>query len=155
MPKYRNILHPTDLSRSSRTAARHALDLAKMYGTRLFVLHVLDDLFLGSDFLMEQIDLQSILRRVKARVQKEMEAMVSKRSWQGVKVETAVREGDPADEILRFAQERKAGLIVMGAHAVSGLEHMFLGRSARRVVRNSPIPVLTVRGEDAPARKRR
>ena len=115
----------------------------------------LDDVYVGSDFLMEQLDMQNILRRVKARVQKEMEAMVSKRSWQGVKVETAVREGDPADEILRFAEERKAGLIVLGTHARSGLEHMFLGRSVRRVARNSPIPVLTVRGEAGPGGKRK
>ena len=58
---------------------------------------------------------------------------------------TLLREGDPSVEILEAAKESGATMIVMGTHGRSGLAHLFLGSVAEKVVRKSPIPVLTVR----------
>jgi nucleotide-binding universal stress UspA family protein len=58
-------------------------------------------------------------------------------------VETA--SGNPADAIVRLAQDRQADLIVMGTHGRTGLQHVLLGSVAEKVVRLAPCPVLTVR----------
>jgi nucleotide-binding universal stress UspA family protein len=58
-------------------------------------------------------------------------------------VETA--SGQPADTIVRIAEERQVDLIVMGTHGRTGLPHMLLGSVAEKVVRTAPCPVLTVR----------
>jgi len=63
-----------------------------------------------------------------------------------------VREGDPAPEILRAAEELRAAMIVMGTHGRRGLSHLFLGSVAERVIRESRVPVLTLRFPDEAAK---
>jgi nucleotide-binding universal stress UspA family protein len=58
-------------------------------------------------------------------------------------VEVAV--GPPADTIVRVAQERGADLIVMSTHGRTGLQHVFLGSVAEKVVRLATCPVMTVK----------
>ncbi len=56
-----------------------------------------------------------------------------------------LRIGIPAQEILQTMNETHADLVVMGTHGRRGLEHLLLGSVAEKVVRMSPVPVLTVR----------
>ena len=63
----------------------------------------------------------------------------------GPSIPVHICEGRPADEILRVARKRRAGLIVLGTHGGPGHEGGQLGWVAEHVTRRSPIPVLTVR----------
>jgi nucleotide-binding universal stress UspA family protein len=74
-----------------------------------------------------------------------LEAAREALSGAGAAVETGVRHGHPAEEILREAEARPTGLIVMGASGMSGLARFFLGSVAERVARHAPCPVLVVR----------
>jgi len=60
-------------------------------------------------------------------------------------VEGIVREGSPAEVILRYAGENMIDLIVMGTHGRRGLNRLLLGSVAEEVVRRSEVPVMTVR----------
>ncbi len=53
--------------------------------------------------------------------------------------------GQPADEIIRYAQDAKMELIVVGAHGVSLLEQMLIGSTSESVARHAPCSVLVVR----------
>lgn len=53
--------------------------------------------------------------------------------------------GDPGSQIVRFAKEKKAGLIVVSSHGRRGIPRVLLGSVAERVVRLSPCPVLVLR----------
>ena len=57
-----------------------------------------------------------------------------------------VRIGSPAAEIIAAARDLRADLVCVGTHGRTGLAHLFLGSTAEKVVRESPCPVLTVRG---------
>lgn len=59
--------------------------------------------------------------------------------------EVCVVTGDPAGSIIASALEQGADAIVMATHGRTGLSHFFLGSVAERVVRESPVPVMTVR----------
>ncbi|MFH1570601.1 MAG: universal stress protein, partial [Gemmatimonadota bacterium] len=59
--------------------------------------------------------------------------------------ETQLVEAAPADGILRAARDGAADLVVMGTHGRTGLNRLLLGSVAERVVRESAVPVLTVR----------
>lgn len=63
-----------------------------------------------------------------------------------VAYETVVTSGDAASEIVRAVREQNADLVMMATHGRTGLRHLILGSVAERVVRESPRPVLTVRG---------
>ncbi len=64
-------------------------------------------------------------------------------------IEPLLASGPPWEQILQVAKERGADLIVMGTHGRRGLSHALLGSVAEKVVRISPIPVLTVGTPDA------
>jgi nucleotide-binding universal stress UspA family protein len=57
----------------------------------------------------------------------------------------AVVEGDPASEIIKFADETGTELIVTGSHGRSGLLHLFLGSVSRKVLNEAKCPVMIVR----------
>lgn len=65
----------------------------------------------------------------------------------GIKHVTDVKHGHSVDEILRAINEYKPDLVVMATHGRTGLKHMVLGSVAEKVVRLSPVPVLTVRAD--------
>jgi nucleotide-binding universal stress UspA family protein len=66
----------------------------------------------------------------------------------GLTVVTEIVEGNPYKEILEYVAEHDIDMIIMGTHGRSGLDRVVMGSVAERVVRRSPVPVLTVRDED-------
>lgn len=61
---------------------------------------------------------------------------------------TMLRDGNPVRELLAAAKERHASMIVMGTHGRKGISHALLGSVAEKVIRQSEIPVLTVRSDE-------
>lgn len=55
-----------------------------------------------------------------------------------------LRAGDPATEILKTIEELQPALVAMGTHGRTGLAHLLLGSVTEKIVRSSPVPVLTV-----------
>jgi nucleotide-binding universal stress UspA family protein len=60
-------------------------------------------------------------------------------------VTTDVRPGTPHREILAYVEEHDADLVVLGTRGQTGLERYLLGSVTERVLRSSPVPVMTVR----------
>jgi nucleotide-binding universal stress UspA family protein len=63
----------------------------------------------------------------------------------GVEVREVISEGHPSNEIINFAKDSNADLIVMGTLGKTGLDRFLLGSIAEKVIRSSKIPVLVVR----------
>ena len=63
-------------------------------------------------------------------------------------VKHEIVEGLPVPEITQYIKTNDIDLVVMGTHGHTGLKHLIIGSVAENVVRSSPIPVLTVRGEE-------
>ena len=64
---------------------------------------------------------------------------------EGIHTERWIVVGNPAEEIVRIAEEQSVDLIVIGTLGSSGIERFVLGSVADKVIRSSRIPVLTVR----------
>lgn len=65
-------------------------------------------------------------------------------SYPDVTIEPVVFIGDPKEDIIRYAVETKACIIVVGTHGRTGFSHAMMGSTAEYIVRHSPIPVLVV-----------
>jgi nucleotide-binding universal stress UspA family protein len=131
------ILVPTDFSESSAYAARYATALARQYGARLHVLHVIPMAATGPD-----------RKFLEKEMRPEAEASMGqfmKDECKGLDVNRDVRAGEPLGEIVIQAREKDADLIVMGTHGRTFLTYALLGSIASRVVRKAPCPVLTVK----------
>jgi nucleotide-binding universal stress UspA family protein len=147
MGLYQHILVPTDFSTSSQRALDAAVKLAVAFGAKLTITHsceVPGYAYVG--MMAPPIDYLTPLREAGDALLLKATASVRE---QVPGVTAMLRSGAPWQQTLEVAREIGADLIVMGTHGRSGLAHAFLGSVAEKVVRMSPIPVLTLRAEDA------
>jgi nucleotide-binding universal stress UspA family protein len=142
---WKKILCPIDFSDASRAALEAAADLAKRFGASLALFHAYpvpgytfpDGSFVASSKMLEELSSQA---------QRHMEEWKGLAQQLGVsRVEVATAIGEPAHEILAFAKDQHADLLVIGTHGRTGLQHALMGSVAERVVRRASCPVLTVR----------
>jgi nucleotide-binding universal stress UspA family protein len=140
----KRILVPTDLSDLSKGVLERAVLLAESFGARVTVLHVVvpSPLFVPADAAVPiVIPVPKVDERSAAR---SLHTFVRPSRRAGVRVETLVRMGDPAHEIAVAAAALPTDLVVMGTHGRTGLERLFLGSVAERVLRSVHCPVLTM-----------
>jgi nucleotide-binding universal stress UspA family protein len=88
-----------------------------------------------------------IVKDVMEETRNELERIAAS-NGKGVKYTTSVKHGHSVDEILRAIDEEKPDLVVMATHGRTGVRHIVLGSVAERIVRLSPVPVLTVRAAE-------
>jgi len=143
MFQVRKILVATDFSPCSAAALDRAVDLAKTLQAEILLLHVLPNPTHYAPFPQ----LVPMPHEWLETVRKEALDLLGKESRRikGTVVKTELREGPTHDAIVGAAEAAKADMIVIGTLGRSGVRHALLGSVAERVVRFSPVPVLTVR----------
>jgi len=137
---YDRILVPTDGSPSMQSVVDHAVDLATVHDAQLHGLYVVDT---GS---FATLPVETTWEGVTEMLKEEGELALSEfESMAGdTPVETAVRDGNPSTEIVEYARDHACDTVVMGTHGRAGIDRLLLGSVAERVVRGSPVPVVTV-----------
>ena len=146
---YSRILVPIDGSPTAQRGLEEALALAQRLGSTLHVLYVVDAHLLIAEASMCTLP-EGLLDDWQAAGETLVATAVASARAQGVTAEGVVRR-DVAlrvyDMILREARNTAAELIVMGTHGRRGLRRVALGSDAELVVRESPVPVLLLRGQ--------
>jgi manganese transport protein len=139
-PTYRKILVPLDHTSRDRDAIAHAAAMAKQQNAKLYLLHVEEGVTsqlygpLSSTAEVEAGDqyLHQIIRDLES---------------QQIAVEMVVRHArTPTKEIVRYAEELKPDLVVMGAHGHKGLKDIVFGTTINAVRHKLKVPLLIVRG---------
>jgi nucleotide-binding universal stress UspA family protein len=80
-----------------------------------------------------------------AAVERELEAIRTRKIPPELSVDTIIRHGVVFDGILEVAREIGADLIITTTHGHTGLKHLLMGSTAENVVQKAPCPVLVVR----------
>jgi len=144
------ILVPVDFSPHAGMAFRYAAMLARRFGARLGLVHVVEDPFVTGAWSSEIYvpNVPELLKDLMARAERELATLKGSDAAAGLTVETAVVTGRPAHTLVEHAKEGGFDLIVMGTHGRTGLAHVVMGSVAERVVRKAPCPVLTVRATE-------
>lgn len=142
---FRKILLPTDFSDCSVEAARVARLLAERFDSRIVVLHVLDEPAALDPMFRGDVPLELLRSRMEQFARESMDAFLAAQFAGFGNVETMLASGIPYREIIRKARECATGLIVIGTHGRTGVEHVIFGSTAEKVVRIAPCPVLSVR----------
>jgi nucleotide-binding universal stress UspA family protein len=141
----RCILAATDFSELSTLALSYAAEIAGKAHAHLVVQYV-DPFMPPPHFTANQIgEIADSIRRSRAVAREALSRYVTQQIGTNLEVELEVSEGLPVEAILKTAAVRNADLIVMGTHGRSGFRRMMLGSVAERVLRESNLPVLTVR----------
>jgi nucleotide-binding universal stress UspA family protein len=158
--KIDRILVPIDFSPSSLKAKEFADQLARDMKAEIELLHVVErspyEVYQQRGFLQDvplyqlpgdaapAANQRFIIKDVMEETRQELLKIAKADS--GVKYRTDVRHGHAVEEILAEISSYKPGLVVMCTHGRTGLTHLVLGSVTEKIVRLSPVPVLTLRG---------
>jgi len=142
---FTKLLLPTDFSDCSAEAARAARLIADRFGSRLILLHVLDEPAALDPMFRGDVPLEMLRSRMEQFAQESMDAFIAAHFSGFENFDTMLTAGIPYREIIKKAREISAGLIVIGTHGRTGVEHVLFGSTAEKVVRLAPCPVLSVR----------
>ncbi len=143
--KIEKILFPTDFSKGSDNALLYAIDLAKQYNATLFILHIIYDVIQTTGWDVPHLPLEQLDKDLTASSEQKLDKFSEEAVRDLEKVEKRTITGVPYQEIVQFAEDEKIDLIVIGTHGRTGLDRVFFGSTAERVVRMAPCPVLSVR----------
>lgn len=140
-----SIVVGTDGSLTAHAALTRAAEIAKATNARVHLVTAFPDVstyreIFTSSAKGEPIELVQVAEGVLARESRVLEEA-------GVEVETHANEGDPADVIIRVAQEVGADLIVVGARGLSGLQRFLLGSVSSKLSHHAPVSVMVVRDQ--------
>jgi len=136
----------TDFTDASTDASYHAMLLAQTYKAELKALYVFkpralgisDENYLPPEHFISNEDPKKTRQRGEDTLKELAKSF-------DLEIETIFIEGNAGEEIVRFADELNADLIVLGTHGYTGWKRFALGSVAEFVVRHSPCAVLTIR----------
>lgn len=151
MFQIKKILFPTDFSARSAAAANFVADMAGRFEAEIHLLHVAgrrEDVFFAPEFagtsLMEQYEKR--LREAKQSIKYHLSEV-----FEAFPVVREVLEGDPASEIVSYAQRHAVDLIMMPTHGLGLFRRLLLGSVTAKVLHDAKCPVWTgVHAAEAP-----
>jgi nucleotide-binding universal stress UspA family protein len=144
MNTFKHILVPTDFSPSSEAAIDTAIDLAQRFDAKVTLLHVWQ--LPIYPYMEAMMNMAALTGEVERGATEALEKQVQQVRGRFPGVQSALQMGLPWQAILELVKAQQVDLVVMGTHGRRGFEHLMLGSVAEKVVRLSPVPVLTVRG---------
>jgi len=139
---FKRILLPLDGSPLAEQAIPYAVAQAERFGAEIILLRVVEPLR-GAPGASTSV-MNSVERRLGGIARQYLDEIAGGLQAQGLGVRTVVASGRPHEEIVRFAEENQADLIVICQHGQSGLSRWLMGTVADHVVRGATIPVLLV-----------
>ncbi|HEX8960097.1 MAG TPA: universal stress protein [Geobacteraceae bacterium] len=144
MEQFEKILFATDFSENSEHAFDYALALARKFGSRLTIIHVINEPVDLRGFYVPHISFEKLEKEIEEGAEKMMQKFCRTKIKDFTNYETLIVAGIPYEEILKKADADKASLIVMGTQGRKGIDHFLFGSTAERVVRTAKCPVMTI-----------
>lgn len=148
---YSKILVPVDGSETSTAGLNEAVRLAKIHGSQLRLMHIVNEFVLDCTYTAG-VFVDNLFDSLRKGGQAILDAAESVAVAQGIRPTCVLVEsigGIAADLILEQAKDWQADLIVMGTHGRRGIFRLAMGSDAEQVVRGAKIPVMLVRGQAA------
>jgi universal stress protein A len=142
---FKRILCAVDFSETSLEAFRQAVELARLFASQLYVLHVIEARPVVSGLIgIDEAGEMAVELEEKATAA--LESLVTSSDLEGVPLSLEITAGRAFVEILNHARDRQADLIALGAKGATALEQIIIGGTAERVMKDALCSVLIVRG---------
>jgi nucleotide-binding universal stress UspA family protein len=136
---YNKILVTLDATPTDRAIIEHIQALAKVMNSRVVLLHVADGWAArtyGADAVSPEVSEDAAYLK---KVQAEFHSA-------GIVAEAELAYGEPADEIIKWVEQKGCDLVAMSTHGHHLLGDLFLGSTARKVRHTVKVPVLLLKG---------
>jgi nucleotide-binding universal stress UspA family protein len=143
--QFRHILAPTDFSEYSKQAIASALELAKKFGAKLTILHVIELPPYPVEGYVPPSLSATFMDDLERQATTDLAQLVPEAEAANVEVARVIAVGTPYRKIIDTAEAEQVDLIVMATAGRTGFSHLVMGSIAERVVRTASCPVLTIR----------
>lgn len=145
--EFKSILFPTDFSEGALKAMYYAVEMAKKFSSKLYMMHVVYDISTVSGLYVPHISVSEMYKELESGAMKELEKFGFAQRKDFKDVEYVVLRGVPYEEIVKFANDKSIDLIVIGSHGRHGIDRVLFGSTAERVVRYSKCAVMAIRAD--------
>jgi nucleotide-binding universal stress UspA family protein len=145
-PQYKKVLFCTDFSENANHAFEFAYGIAKRDKGLLYILHIIhhNSYQAYAASFIPQEDLKKIQKAIEEDIANNYNEHYAKKIENGITYEFVTKSGREDEEILTFAKQEHVDIIVMGTHGRSGIDHVFFGSVAEKVLQHSPLPVFII-----------
>jgi nucleotide-binding universal stress UspA family protein len=138
-----HILVPIDFSEQSKIALGQSLNIARLSKASVTLIYVIEQHF-HLPFSKKVVEDKALTKNI----QKELKRLADENtSMTGVKTDTLIARGKVYEEIQNAAKKLKSSFIIMGTNGAGDGLKRFIGSNALRVIRESPCPVITIKGK--------
>lgn len=142
----KKILTPTDFSKPSEAGLRVAIKVARHFEAELIVFHVVSPLpvIMTGDSSMAAYHMPKVMDELEKGARDALKDLMNAAMPPNVKASFNVAHGNPADEIVRLADEAGVDMIIIATHGQAGWRRFLFGSVAEKVIRIAGCPVLTI-----------
>ena len=149
MQEIKTVVTPIDFSENADKIAKSAAYVAGKFGARLDLIFVVQNFEDYSGFFVPQMHVPNLEEELLTGAEERMESFLEEMhkattQFKVKEVTHKVLMGDVAEQIVDYATEIRADLIIMGTHGYKGLEKIMFGSVADKVVRSALCPVTTI-----------
>jgi nucleotide-binding universal stress UspA family protein len=142
----KKIIVPCDFSEQAVSAFRVALDIVSESKGEVHLIHIVELPVMHDTVLMPVLSFEeALLKELQEKADVNFKKLITKYVKDNQKVIGKVLFGPTSRMITDYAETQKADVIVMGTHGASGIREFVIGSNAEKIVRNSSIPVLTIK----------
>ena len=140
---FKKIMIATDGSVCSRMAANNGIELARLSRGKVYAVYVVSMEYFS--YMAVDFDWERIHEALEKEGIEAVNYVKETGELEGVIVEPVLLEGNPVDELIRYAEENEMDIIIMGTLGRTGIKRLLLGSVAGNVVRHSKVPIMVVR----------
>ena len=144
MPTKSVIVFPTDFSELSAAALPWVSRMAEQLDAEVHCIYVVEEPHIYATLDMGPIPIPSV-DELSRGAEKRMANFAGSKLKGMAKLTTKVLVGRPAEEVVTYAKNSGAALIIMTTHGYSGVKHVLLGSTTEAVLRHATCPVLSIR----------
>ena len=152
---FKKIMVATDGSTCATLAADKGIEFARLSGGTVYAVHVLSNAYLsamdGESFpSMGMNPWESIKDEFQKKGQQAVDYIKESGEKKGVNVESVLLEGNPSEELIRYAEEKNMDIVIMGTLGKTGLDRFLVGSVTGNLVRHSKVPVMVAKEKYKP-----
>jgi nucleotide-binding universal stress UspA family protein len=148
METFKNILVVSRSTYGCVKALSKGISLARKFGSKLHVLHVIYDPFYFNGWNIPIEHFNKEFKDVVAKARAELDQLIAREKAEGMEIVEWVEYGKPVDEIEKLVEREHIGLVIMMAHEEGRLEHFLFGRTNETIVRRLPATLMLVKRGD-------
>ncbi|MDD5285855.1 MAG: universal stress protein [Desulfuromonadaceae bacterium] len=153
MKTIRRILVISRMNPYSRKAFQMGVSLARKYGARLYVLHLVSDPVdisaVNAPGLFPEEEYKNYMNG-QQEAKEQLDKVIKQETNDGFPIKELISDRDSVEEILKVVSEEKIELIVMHAHEEGVIEHALFGGENDALIRKMPCSILLVKNEPEP-----